>query len=258
MKDSLAALQSAAAEEQAEDPRYPAWLNSTIKRHIDTKDAKNPLEWVEISSRFGKSFIFGAFKPHNGVDIPVDKGTPVYATMAGTVHIKNEPGGYGNYIVIVGDGGQELSLYGHLSTQHLLADGTKVKKGDLIALSGHTGRSTGPHLHYGYATRRNNTHPSPIDYSHCEISINGDIVTVTGPSTAKNDTVSQRFTFVNPLEFGGLQQNYIPTREAITVTEIGPLPQFPSLEVAAFLPPPIPYPNGSSPGLNGGRGKAAR
>jgi murein DD-endopeptidase MepM/ murein hydrolase activator NlpD len=85
----------------------------------------------------------------NAVDFGAPIGTSVYATAEGTVLIAKSGGynsGYGSYIVINHEGGAQ-TLYGHLSSVSV-SPGDTVKQGDLIAKSGNTGRSTGPHLHY--------------------------------------------------------------------------------------------------------------
>lgn len=84
----------------------------------------------------------------NAVDFGASIGTPVKASAAGTVIIAKagNNGGYGTYIVIThADGSQ--TLYGHLSKLSVAA-GDKVDQGETIGLSGNTGKSTGPHLHF--------------------------------------------------------------------------------------------------------------
>ena len=83
---------------------------------------------------------------HKGLDIGVPFGTPVQAPADGTVVFASTEGGYGNVLVL--DHGYGIKTrYGHLS-QILVKAGQKVHRGDKIALSGNTGRSTGPHVHY--------------------------------------------------------------------------------------------------------------
>ncbi|MGJ3646894.1 M23 family metallopeptidase [Sphingomonas sp. GlSt437] len=83
---------------------------------------------------------------HPGVDIPGSIGTPIYATADGVVSRAERAGGYGNMVEI--DHGRGIATrYGHLS-KILIGPNTRVKRGQLIALMGSTGRSTGSHLHY--------------------------------------------------------------------------------------------------------------
>jgi murein DD-endopeptidase MepM/ murein hydrolase activator NlpD len=83
---------------------------------------------------------------HNGIDIGVDSGTPVRTAMDGTVSEVGYNSSFGNYIVVYHHAGW-MSLYGHLQTT-LVRDGQRVTAGQRIALSGNTGYSTGPHLHF--------------------------------------------------------------------------------------------------------------
>ncbi|WP_213974704.1 M23 family metallopeptidase [Tepidanaerobacter acetatoxydans] len=82
---------------------------------------------------------------HHGVDIGVPEGTMVTAARAGTVKKTGNDSGYGLYVVI--ESGLYTTRYAHLSRINV-SKGTKVKVGDIIARSGNTGRSTGPHLHF--------------------------------------------------------------------------------------------------------------
>lgn len=91
---------------------------------------------------------------HNGVDIKVPSGTRVCAARSGTVIESGWKGGYGNVVVLRhqvpnGRGGIDTyqTLYGHAS-KVLVKPGSHVKQGQIIARSGSTGMSTGPHLHF--------------------------------------------------------------------------------------------------------------
>lgn len=86
-------------------------------------------------------------KGHNGLDYAVPTGTKLFSCINGTViEAQLDKTGYGNYIKIEND--TCGVLYGHLS-KFLVKVGDNVKAGDLIGLSGNTGNSTGPHLHFG-------------------------------------------------------------------------------------------------------------
>lgn len=105
-----------------------------------------PIDFPNISSPFGPRN-YRIMKWHNGVDYKVVEGTPVYAVADGKVEVaKNNPGGYGLYVVI---NHKNIfgSLYGHLS-KYIVSVGQEVKAGDIIGLSGNTGDSIGPHLHF--------------------------------------------------------------------------------------------------------------
>ncbi|MCE3075551.1 M23 family metallopeptidase [Chryseobacterium gwangjuense] len=94
---------------------------------------------------------------HKGLDIAVAFGSDVKAAAAGTVIFSGQKGGYGN-CVIVSHGNGLATLYGHLS-QLVAKTNDKVKVGQVIAKSGNSGRSTGPHLHY--EVHKNNTPVNP-------------------------------------------------------------------------------------------------
>ncbi len=83
---------------------------------------------------------------HEGIDIAVSNGTPVVAAAAGTVIVAGWMGGYGN-LVVVDHGGGISTAYGH-NTSVTVGVGQQVAQGQLIAYSGNTGHSTGPHVHF--------------------------------------------------------------------------------------------------------------
>ena len=85
-------------------------------------------------------------RPHQGVDIPLSTGDPVYATFTGQVRVSRFSKGYGNLVVIRHENGLE-TFYGHLSERKVEV-GEWVNAGQIIGLGGSTGRSSGPHLHF--------------------------------------------------------------------------------------------------------------
>lgn len=95
-----------------------------------------------LTSRFGMRW----GRHHNGIDAAVPVGTPVYSYMAGTVKFSGWKSGYGYLIIIDHENGYE-TYYGH-NSKLLVKKGDKVDKRQVIALSGNTGRSTGPHVHF--------------------------------------------------------------------------------------------------------------
>ena len=85
---------------------------------------------------------------HNGLDFDGDSGSPIYAADTGVVVYSGwSTRGYGNLIVVDHDKGWQ-TLYAHLLDGTLMPCGSNVVKGELIALMGTTGMSTGPHLHF--------------------------------------------------------------------------------------------------------------
>ena len=109
-----------------------------------------PLEkQARVSSGFNPrrlNPVTGIVTPHNGVDFAVSRGTPVLSVGNGEVVIAKYSGSAGNYIAIR-HGRQYMTTYMHLD-KILVKPGQQVKQGDKIGLSGNTGRSTGPHLHF--------------------------------------------------------------------------------------------------------------
>jgi len=86
---------------------------------------------------------------HNGIDFRAAVGTPVVSAAEGTITLARSGGynsGYGSYVVIKHPNGTQ-TLYAHLSAVYV-ATGAEVRRGQTIGLSGNTGRSTGPHLHF--------------------------------------------------------------------------------------------------------------
>jgi murein DD-endopeptidase MepM/ murein hydrolase activator NlpD len=122
----------------------------------------HPVAKLAFTSNFGiRSDPFrGTAAMHAGVDIPGPVGTPIYATADGIVDHADRLGGYGNMVEI--DHGKGIATrYGHLS-RILVANGTRVQRGQLIALMGSTGRSTGPHLHYEVRIDGHAVNPVPF------------------------------------------------------------------------------------------------
>ena len=113
-----------------------------------------------VTSEFGnrRDPFTGERRGHSGMDLAVPTGTSVRAALPGTVTVSTyNQGGYGYYVMI--DHGSGLStLYGH-NSQLLARVGQTVEAGDVIALSGSTGRSTGPHLHFEVRINGERTNP---------------------------------------------------------------------------------------------------
>ncbi|MEN8654990.1 M23 family metallopeptidase [Streptomyces sp. 21So2-11] len=130
-----------------------------------------PVDHYSLSATYGKGGGMWASK-HSGQDFAVKVGTPVEAVHGGTV-VKSGPNGagdgpaYGNAIVIKHDN-NTYSQYAHLSKVNA-HPGQKVKTGQRIALSGNTGNSSGPHLHFEIRTTPNyGTAINPVTYLRSE------------------------------------------------------------------------------------------
>jgi len=121
-----------------------------------------PVDGGYLNSSFGyrNDPIDGAKRFHQGQDITVPTGTPVYAPADGTVKRAYYVGGFGNHIKL-DHGYGYATILAHMSKLYVKY-GDKVNRGDIIGLSGNTGRSTAPHLHYEihyYGSPQN-----PLDY----------------------------------------------------------------------------------------------
>ncbi|MBI3110617.1 MAG: M23 family metallopeptidase [Ignavibacteriales bacterium] len=125
--------------------------------------AIKPMEGYYRMHGFGlrKHPIFNVVKPHEGIDIANDTGTPIYATGNGTVSSAGRTqAGFGN-MIILNHGFGYSTLYGHLS-KVMVRPGQTVERGDLIGRCGSTGISTNPHLHY--EVRLNGVLQNPVDF----------------------------------------------------------------------------------------------
>jgi murein DD-endopeptidase MepM/ murein hydrolase activator NlpD len=115
-----------------------------------------------LSSGYGLRLhpILGYLRPHTGVDLNANTGTPIYATGDGVVARADWQGGYG-YAVVIDHGFGYKTLYGHCS-EMLVRPGQKVVRGQKIALVGSTGLSGGPHVHYEVMV--NDQYDNPAKY----------------------------------------------------------------------------------------------
>jgi murein DD-endopeptidase MepM/ murein hydrolase activator NlpD len=121
-----------------------------------------PCEYLRVSSPFGYRWhpTTGEWSMHKGVDLAAYKGTPIYASRSGTINVATYHATAGNYVTINhGDG--YTSVYMHM-THYVVKVGQYVKAGQLIGYVGSTGRSTGPHLHFGIHYK--GTYVNPMDF----------------------------------------------------------------------------------------------
>lgn len=121
-----------------------------------------PLSGGRQTSGFGKrkAPVKGASTNHKAIDWATPTGTAIWASSGGTVSVAGWQSGYG-YVVYINHPDGNQTRYGHLS-KILVSVGQKVKQGQKIALSGNTGRSSGPHLHF--EMRVNGTAVNPYNY----------------------------------------------------------------------------------------------
>ena len=114
------------------------------------KYMRKPLNHVRITSHFTKRRyhpVLKRWKAHHGTDFGARRGTPILAAADGTVIFSGRLGGYGN-VVKIRHKDNYMTLYAHQS-RIKVKRGKHVKQGQVIGYVGSTGRSTGPHLHFG-------------------------------------------------------------------------------------------------------------
>lgn len=158
----------------------PAGSIAGVPRQAVSVPSIAPVQGYRLSSAFGNREhpILGGVRMHEGVDLAVPRGTPIYAPADGLVEMAKRFGSYGNFIKIE-HGGEMETRYGHLSAFNVTA-GQYVHKGDVIGYVGSTGRATGPHLHY--EVRINGQAVDPMPY----LSL-GQVALVADPNGARDD-----------------------------------------------------------------------
>ena len=128
----------------------------------DGEEFSSPLSsYTRVSSEFGYRWhpILGTWKNHTGIDIAASTGTDIYTVLDGVVTVASNNSVSGNYVVI--DHGNGLkTVYAHASSIDVEV-GQVVTKGQVIAAVGSTGRSTGPHLHFGVSLDNQYVDPYP-------------------------------------------------------------------------------------------------
>lgn len=145
--------QSAALAAQIRQAQQPS--SSAIPPPIGTGQLAWPVSGP-VTSGFGPRW----GRMHEGIDIAVPTGTPVRAAASGTVIYAGWMGGYGN-LVVIDHGGGLSTAYAHNSA-FASSVGQSVAKGQVVAYSGSTGNSSGPHVHF--EVRVNGTAVDPLGY----------------------------------------------------------------------------------------------
>ena len=142
---------------------------------LDPAFARHPFEGsYRLSSSFNPRRLHpvtGRVSPHNGTDFAMPIGTPIIAPANGRVERVSSHHAAGRYVVIRHDNGYR-TRYLHLS-RPLVSQGDRVTMGERIALSGNTGRSTGPHLHYEVIVNNTPVNAMTVDLPE-NTSLSGD------------------------------------------------------------------------------------
>ncbi len=151
-----------AAKQQALDFDDLIKLLETKRNLLASTPSVRPIGGGWITSKFGyrTSPFTGRKEFHAGLDISNKSGTEIIATANGKISYAARKMYIGN-LVTIDHGYGRVTKYGHLQ-KILVKQGQKVKRGDVIALLGNTGRSTGPHIHY--EVRINGTPVNPLKY----------------------------------------------------------------------------------------------
>lgn len=113
-----------------------------------------------LTSPYGLRTLGGRVDMHHGVDLGVPTGTPVHAMASGIVTLAGARSGYG-LAVMIDHGGGWISLYGHLDRVDVSV-GDRVRAGGALGLSGNTGLSTAPHLHFELRRFGRSRDPVPL------------------------------------------------------------------------------------------------
>lgn len=130
-----------------------------------------PIKGVPVTSLFGMRYhpILHIVRLHAGIDFGAPVGSPVRAAADGKIEIAGPVSGYGNHVRIAHSGFE--TSYSHLSEIFAgISPGTDVKQGQIIAYSGNTGLSTGPHLHFEFHV--NGVAVDPLPHLGSEVQAN--------------------------------------------------------------------------------------
>lgn len=150
-----------AAKKQALDFEALIKLLENKRNLLASTPSVRPVDgWMTSKFGYRTSPFTGQKEFHSGLDISNKSGTEVLATANGSVSYAAGKMFIGN-MVMIDHGYGRVTKYGHLK-KILVKQGQKVKRGDVIALLGNTGRSTGPHVHY--EVRINGTPVNPLKY----------------------------------------------------------------------------------------------
>jgi murein DD-endopeptidase MepM/ murein hydrolase activator NlpD len=160
-RNSRHALEEDVAVLEKEQSAILARLQASAPSAPPTQSSGGPMVWPvsgPITSGFCERRSYEACHP--GIDIAVPTGTPIHAAASGRVAIAGWVGGYGNYTCIQHSASLS-SCYGHQSSIQVSV-GQSVSQGQVIGLSGSTGNSTGPHVHF--EVRINGAVTNPMNY----------------------------------------------------------------------------------------------
>lgn len=139
-------------------------------KNLKRQFLKSPLASIRVTSRYGMRYhpVVGRKKMHRGVDYGAPVGTPIRAVADGTVQFAGRKGANGNLIVLRHANGY-VTMYAHLNKiSDGIRPGAKVTKKTVIGTVGSTGRSTGPHLHFGMKRDGRYINPMEVEFARAE------------------------------------------------------------------------------------------
>ncbi|MBR3917049.1 MAG: M23 family metallopeptidase [Bacteroidaceae bacterium] len=142
-------------------------------RHIPAIQPISNRDLTRTASGYGYRVdpVYKVTRFHKGMDFTCDMRTPVYATADAVVEFAGWRSGYG-YTVVLDHGYDHKTLYAHLADKKFMVKpGQKVVRGEQIARSGNSGKSTGPHLHYEVLVKGRNV--NPINYYFMDLDADG-------------------------------------------------------------------------------------
>ena len=201
--DSLLMSYSFMLEEDSEEPASDIYGGEWNTERVNPYNAQlpdsllincssfcSPVRNTYITSEFGWRSRYR--RMHYGTDLKLQVGDSVYAAFSGKVRVCNfERRGYGNYVVLRHYNGFE-TVYGHLSA-FLVAEGDEVKVGQLIALGGNTGRSTGPHLHFEVRVKGQPINPTDVFDFKNEVA-HRDVYVFNGRKVTADRVMAEKYT----------------------------------------------------------------
>ena len=165
------------------------------QRRHQRRQILSPIKGAPITSLYGLRFhpILHILRLHAGIDFGAAVGSLVRAAADGKIEIAGPVSGFGNHVRIQ-HAGFETS-YSHLSEiPEAIHPGVEVKQGDIIALSGNTGLSTGPHLHFEFYLNREAVDPLPhlgSEIQTAAASLKGPVI-ATAAAAARRRPASRR------------------------------------------------------------------
>lgn len=157
LNDSYALLQSRIDSAAADRDRIPS-IQPVINKQLTLLTASYGMRYHPF---------YKTLQSHQGVDYTIPEGSSVFATADGVVRDVAQRNSTSGLTVVIDHGNGYETLYGHLSKANVRR-GQQVRRGDIIALSGDTGLSLSPHLHY--EVRNNGMRVDPIHYFFMELS----------------------------------------------------------------------------------------